>query len=78
MKIGERLLHVFREEFGTDTIDQRVSTQSCSAWDSLGHIRLLIAIECEFGFEPSPEEIVEMYSDFQTIERIVARQSPQR
>lgn len=73
MKVRERLLGVFGKEFGESFAGERTTTQSCSSWDSLGHIKLLIAIETEFGFEPSPEDVVEMYSDFRTIERVISK-----
>lgn len=73
MKVRERLLGVFGKEFGEGFAGERTTIQSCSAWDSLGHVKLLVAIEHEFGFEPSPEEIVEMFSDFGTVERVISK-----
>lgn len=70
--VKDRLLLLFREEFEDPGLDERVSTASCPAWDSLVHIKLLMAIEQEFGFEPTPDDIAAMYSDFHTIERLIS------
>ena len=73
MEVRQRLLRVFRGELGNSSLDERVSVQNCSTWDSLSHIKLLVAIEEEFGFEPSPDDIVKMFSDFSTVEKVVSR-----
>lgn len=73
--VRDLLLRIFREELGDSTLDERVSTKTCPAWDSLGHIRLLIAIEHAFGFELSSEDVAAMYSDFPTVEQLIADKS---
>jgi len=73
MEVRQRLLRVFRGELENSSLDERVSVQNCSTWDSLSHIKLLVAIEEEFGFEPSPDDIVKMFSDFSTVEKVVSR-----
>jgi acyl carrier protein len=73
MEVRQRLLRVFREALENSSIDERVSIQNCAAWDSLTHIKLLVAIEEEFGFEPSPDDIVKMFSDFSTMEEVISR-----
>jgi len=45
--------YVFSSETGRDDIDE---------WDSLNHIRLLTAIEAEFGFQFDLNEIEELTS----------------
>jgi len=70
--VRETLIRIFRDQFEHPGLDETVTTATCAAWDSLGHIKLLVAIEQEFHFEPSPEEIVAMYTDFHAVERIVS------
>ena len=72
VSVREKLLQIFRYQFENCELDDTVRTATCAAWDSLGHIKLLVAIEQEFHFEPSPEEIVEMYTDFHAVERVVS------
>jgi len=71
--VRERLLPIFRKVFDDGSLDESVSTGTCAAWDSLGHIKLLVVIEQEFRFEPSPDEIMEMYANFKAVEGVVSR-----
>ena len=53
------LLPIFRDIFDDDNlvISTFTSTQDIEGWDSLGHIRLVIAIEKFFGISLSADEI---------------------
>jgi acyl carrier protein len=70
--LRRRLVEVFRRVFEDPVLDEAVSAAVYAPWDSLAHIKLLIAIEREFAFEPGPEDITAMYSDFATIARRLA------
>ena len=78
LNFKDRLLRVFREEFKDSALDERVNAETYAAWDSLAHIRLLIAIEREFSFEPTAEEIAETYSDFPTLLQVIVRAAARR
>jgi acyl carrier protein len=49
--IHQRVAAVVGKTFGTDpaTVNDGTSPDSLPAWDSLGHLRLMMAVEREFG-----------------------------
>ena len=53
------LLPIFRDIFDNDdlVISTFTSTQDIEGWDSLGHIRLVVAVEKFFGISFSADEI---------------------
>ncbi|MCB1194649.1 acyl carrier protein [bacterium] len=70
----ERIKHVIAAVFGLD--DQTITEESCSIntieqWDSLQQIRLVLALEQEFGIEFDDEEIPQL-TNFSTIQSLVS------
>jgi acyl carrier protein len=57
--VMERLLDVFREVFDDERIELRDETVAADVpdWDSLNHVKLVVAIEQAFGVEFSNREI---------------------
>jgi acyl carrier protein len=55
----ERLLDVFRDVFDDGALEIRDETVAAdvAAWDSLNHVKLVVAIEEAFGIEFSNREI---------------------
>jgi acyl carrier protein len=51
---------VFAVDASSVTLD--ASPQTIEAWDSMGHLNLVLALEQEFGAQFSPEEIAAMTS----------------
>jgi acyl carrier protein len=49
--------------------DQQIERASCARWDSLNHLRLIMAVEEEFGVRLEPDEIANIASlaDLQTM-----------
>jgi acyl carrier protein len=43
-------------------IDARVSAADLAAWDSLGHVRLILALEKRFGVQFADESVVNLVS----------------
>ena len=41
-------------------IDNQASIESFDPWDSLAHMRLILAIEAETGVQIAPEKVVEL------------------
>lgn len=59
MSTDDRLLKVFRDVFNDDTLVLRGSTgpADLDAWDSLGTVSLLYALEAEFDVEIDDEDV---------------------
>lgn len=70
--ILERLQEIFRAELDDDDLVIGMNTRQAdlNAWDSLAHIRLISAVESEFGFELSLKEIEEINSVRQFVDAI--------
>jgi acyl carrier protein len=59
--MSERLEQVFREVFddGTLRLTSDFSPESFPAWDSLSHVRLIMALEAEFDTKFTTDEVIE-------------------
>ena len=70
--ILERLQDIFRAELDDDDLVVGIDTRQAdlNAWDSLAHIRLVSAVESEFGFELSLQQIEEISSVRQFVDAI--------
>ena len=62
--IDQRLQRIFREALENDklVLSDALSPESMPAWDSLGHVKLIVACEEEFGIKFTIEETVESTS----------------
>ena len=62
--IDQRLQQVFREVFENNklTLSDALSRETMPQWDSLAHVKLIMASEEEFGVKFSIEETVESTS----------------
>ncbi|NLM92922.1 MAG: acyl carrier protein [Bacteroidales bacterium] len=49
-------------ELKPGTVNESTSNQSVSEWDSLNHIKLILALEDEFQCEFEPDEMASMTS----------------
>ena len=66
------LLQVMQDLFENDQLDNTVSQQNCETWDSLLHLRLVVALEDAFHVILEPEDISEM-QDFKSILAILEK-----
>lgn len=59
MSTLERLAPIFRDVFDDESITphSEMTAKEVAEWDSLGHIRLMVAIELAFGIKFSTSEI---------------------
>ena len=59
MEIKERLQEIFRDVFDDEELEIReeMSAKDIEDWDSLAQIKLIIAIEKEFGVKFNLEEV---------------------
>lgn len=59
MDILERVTEVFRDVFDTEgiTLGRETTAADVAGWDSLMHVRLVIAIEKAFGVRFSSSEV---------------------
>jgi acyl carrier protein len=62
--IDQRLQQIFREAFENDklTLNDSLSPETLPAWDSLGHVKLIMGCEEEFAVKFTIEETVESNS----------------
>ena len=62
--LDQRLQQIFREAFDNSrlTLTDDLSPESMPEWDSLGHLKLIMGCEEEFGIKFTIEETVESTS----------------
>ena len=60
----DRVRQAVADVFGVDAagVSAASSPQTIEAWDSMGHLNLVLALEQSFGVQFSPEEIAGMTS----------------
>lgn len=70
MTAHEKLLDCFRNalDLGPDVDVAHISYQSMPAWDSVGHMRLVAAIETSFDIMFSTDQILDMSNLAKAIE----------
>ena len=73
----EQLLPIFRNVFDDDDllINSSTTAQDVDGWDSLAHIRLIVAIEKSFGLRFSAAEISDVENVGQMAELILSKQA---
>lgn len=49
-----------------DSVNENTNMDNTPGWDSLGHLRLVLALESEFGITIEPEDLVKM-TDYKVI-----------
>ncbi len=74
-KIIERLNEVFQNVFDDEdiTVDRDTTADDIEDWDSLEHIRLIAAVEREFGVKFSMKEVSSMKNVGEMIDIIAER-----
>ncbi len=60
--IDKRVEKILHTVFKIDAVNMQTSIDSVDAWDSLGHMKLVAAIEQEFSLSFSFHEITELTS----------------
>ena len=58
----KRLLTTMRDVFEQPNleVDENTTADDIIGWDSMGHVRLILALEEEFDIEFEPDDIVEL------------------
>ena len=74
-KIIERLNEVFQNVFDDEdiTVDRDTTADDIEDWDSLEHIRLIAAVEREFGVKFTMKEVSSMKNVGEMIDIIAER-----
>lgn len=74
MSLEDRLCAVFREalELGDDIEVAELAYRAVPAWDSVGHMRLVAAIETEFDVMLETDDVLDLSSFAKAVE-IVGR-----
>jgi acyl carrier protein len=59
--MSERLERVFREVFDDESLrlTSDLSPETFPAWDSLSHVRLIMALEAEFDTKFTTDEVID-------------------
>jgi acyl carrier protein len=69
----EKLAKVFAETFGISEAETKgLQYQGIEAWDSVGHMTLVAAIEDEFDIQLDTDDIIDM-SSFEKAQEILAK-----
>lgn len=71
-KLKKIMASVF--EVSEDAIDGNATSGTIESWDSLNHMKLIVALEEEFGIKFKDEEILEMQS-FKLIKYMLSNSS---
>ena len=58
----KKVLNIIKEVFELEDIDNNISQNNCSKWDSMNHLNLILEIEMEFDVSFTPDEISEITS----------------
>ena len=67
-KIKDVMKAVF--EISVGEIDEESSIDNIDLWDSMGHIKLILSIEKDFGMQFTADEVVEM-TNYKRIREII-------
>ena len=72
-----RILKVMRDVFDTDHLqyEDGLAPGAIAGWDSLKHVRLMVALETEFGIRFTSGEVDDLENAGQMLEVIVLRSS---
>ena len=69
----EKLAKVFADTFGISEAETKgLQYQGIEAWDSVGHMTLVAAIEDEFEIQMSTDDIIDM-SSFEKAQEILTK-----
>lgn len=69
----EKLAKVFADTFGISEAETKgLQYQGIEAWDSVGHMTLVAAIEDEFDIQMDTDDIIDM-SSFEKAQEILAK-----
>jgi acyl carrier protein len=50
-------------EIASDELPERIEPATVEGWNSLRHLRIMIAVETEFGIEIDPDMVPDLVSD---------------
>lgn len=70
----EQLRQIFQQSFGIEQIDDSMSIDNVSGWDSMGHVGLMMALQTEFGVSISPAASIEL-TDIASIKKFIQKQN---
>lgn len=74
-EIYARLTTVFRDVFDDDTIvpHEQMTAQEVDSWDSLSNIRMIVAVEEEFGIHFSTAEVTDLRNVGEFVKAILGK-----
>jgi acyl carrier protein len=62
MDIEQKVKDIISDTFKieADSVNKNISADNTPDWDSLGHLRLVTALESEFGIMIEPQDFIKM------------------
>jgi acyl carrier protein len=74
-EILEKIQNVVRDQLDDDQVELKMDTvaNSVEGWDSLSHIRIIIAVEEEFGVEFNTSDVISLHNLGDLVNLVEAR-----
>ena len=73
-EVLRRLSVLFKDLFAAQEITENMGKNDISEWDSLGHLRLFMAVEEDMGLKFTISEMAQVQSVGQLVELIMQKQ----
>jgi len=69
----KKLEKIFRESFGIDNLDDNLSINNVTGWDSMAHVGLILALQKEFNVSISPADAIDLTSVKEIVKYLMNR-----
>lgn len=69
----ELIKEILKQVLKLEEVKDDISRSTCSKWDSLSHLNIIVELESKFDMSFEPEDIVEMKSLDVIEEKVAAR-----
>ncbi len=73
----KQLEKIFHQAFGVDKVDESMSINNVTGWDSMAHVGLILSLQKEFKVSISPADAINLTSVKDIIRYLMNRGVPQ-